>query len=272
MVSIKFVLRGTYGKRSCEREVAVLKAYFDDSGTHDGSPILVLGGLLGNEEQWDSFESQWNAKLQNPCRNKPPIKAFHSYDLIHKLGEFKSYNQAEIDAVNHDFRKIIMNNGLFGVAVAINLDAWKSLISISNLLNAIFGPAEGCAFSNCLKLLFDIIRVKNLPDKIFVWFDEGTEDQFQDWAKLYCSQKKEYPNLNGIAFSPVNETPGLQGADMIAYQTYQYAQLWLQDSFKAPEKTNAHFKDYLMNHAHLSSAIIIDERHIADMVNSIDVS
>ncbi len=34
-------------------------AFFDDSGTHDGSPVLALGGVLGTGEQWDAFEKAW---------------------------------------------------------------------------------------------------------------------------------------------------------------------------------------------------------------------
>jgi hypothetical protein len=35
--------------------IAVLSAFFDDSGTHANSPIVALGGLLGTEAQWNDF-------------------------------------------------------------------------------------------------------------------------------------------------------------------------------------------------------------------------
>ena len=34
----------------------MLRAYFDDSGTHGGSPVTGMGGLIGTVAQWEKFE------------------------------------------------------------------------------------------------------------------------------------------------------------------------------------------------------------------------
>jgi hypothetical protein len=39
-----------------KRVVLVLYAYLDDSGTHDSSPTVVLGGYVAQEAQWRAFE------------------------------------------------------------------------------------------------------------------------------------------------------------------------------------------------------------------------
>src|SRR5271154_47753 len=44
----------------------MLKAYFDDAGTHGGSPLAVMGGLIGTIAQWDKLEDRWGKQLANP--------------------------------------------------------------------------------------------------------------------------------------------------------------------------------------------------------------
>ena len=52
--------------RSClNGSLAMLSAYYDDSGTHDKLNVVVYGGLIGTEDQWTKFERAWKPKLVN---------------------------------------------------------------------------------------------------------------------------------------------------------------------------------------------------------------
>ena len=54
--------------------MALLRAYFDDSGTHRDLPVVVFGGLVGADTQWAGIRRQmaretsraaaWQAKAQ----------------------------------------------------------------------------------------------------------------------------------------------------------------------------------------------------------------
>jgi hypothetical protein len=39
----------------------IYTAYLDESGTHDGSPLTVMGGVLARAEQWRDFEKKFAA-------------------------------------------------------------------------------------------------------------------------------------------------------------------------------------------------------------------
>ena len=39
--------------------LAMFTAYFDESGTHSDAPNIAIGGFLGSDSQWSSFQSQW---------------------------------------------------------------------------------------------------------------------------------------------------------------------------------------------------------------------
>ena len=59
----------------------MLSAYFDDSGTHDQSQIVLLAGVFGTEAEMTSLEWLWRQELDRPIDGtKPPIKRFHMTD------------------------------------------------------------------------------------------------------------------------------------------------------------------------------------------------
>jgi hypothetical protein len=106
----------------------VLACYFDDSGTHVGSKVVVFGGLLGQREHWEYFEPRWREKLDHPLPGKLPLKRFHMWDCQWRKGEFIDYREAESDALIHDFRQIILDSGVTGVAAAIAKKDYDELI------------------------------------------------------------------------------------------------------------------------------------------------
>src|SRR5437588_11737895 len=69
--------------------------YFDDSGTHGSSEVVVWGGLMGTESQWLKFERKWKIKLAEPLPGKPPLKRFHMFDCEARVGEFEYYSDPE---------------------------------------------------------------------------------------------------------------------------------------------------------------------------------
>ncbi len=59
-------------------------AYLDESGTHDGSPITIMAGVLGRADQWKKFQAKFDA-----------VKARHGFEIFHtkkfksRTGDFK---------------------------------------------------------------------------------------------------------------------------------------------------------------------------------------
>ena len=38
-------------------------AYFDESGTHDGAPVIVVGGFVATYDRWARIELEWREIL-----------------------------------------------------------------------------------------------------------------------------------------------------------------------------------------------------------------
>lgn len=66
----------------------MLKAFFDDSGTHGSSKVLAIGGCVAREEQWVLFERDWAAMLE-----RFGILEYHSADLQAFAGDFKGWTE-----------------------------------------------------------------------------------------------------------------------------------------------------------------------------------
>src|SRR5262249_11519902 len=73
----------------------MLRAYFDDSGTHTGgttgaSRVVIVGGLVAADDQWDRFRETWNAILR---RSNLPF--FRLSKCIAGQGPYKGLTIAE---------------------------------------------------------------------------------------------------------------------------------------------------------------------------------
>jgi hypothetical protein len=124
------------------------EAYFDDSGTHADSAVTVMGGLIGSTEQWGVFKERWSEKLGRPLFGKPSLKAFHLSHCAAHDGEFRGYSEAEVDAVTHDFRQIIIDADLIGTASVVDKMAWDQLIV--NPIRDVVGDALQPCFVDCI--------------------------------------------------------------------------------------------------------------------------
>jgi len=50
---------GLYPRDWGGRVSLALDAYYDESGSHDGSHLNVLAGFAARPQQWEAFEREW---------------------------------------------------------------------------------------------------------------------------------------------------------------------------------------------------------------------
>ncbi len=100
-----------------ERLFVIVSAYIDESGTH-GSPVTILGGVVGRLGQWSSFDPQWKRLLK-----RKGLTYFHSKEMRHTQGEFNGWRITQ----KHDFMgaasKISMKYLEFGFTIILREDA-----------------------------------------------------------------------------------------------------------------------------------------------------
>lgn len=219
----------------------MLGAFFDDSGTHDSSKLVVIGGCLGDEAQWNAFAVRWATLLANPLPGKPPLESFHLTECRAGDGQFEDYRQADKDRVTYLFRKIIVDTNLITFAAAVDKVAWNEIF-VGPLADAMPSPLEAC-FSKCVDSVIALIRGRSPWEKVYLFFDQGTKLALEKWATFYRSQSNKYPEIGGVSFAPVSDVLALQAADMIATESYQFGLSSLQSGEKAV--ANPHFREFM---------------------------
>jgi hypothetical protein len=219
----------------------MLIGYFDDSGTHTNSEIVVMAGFVGTQEQWDQFEKAWNAKLLVPFAGKPPLNRFHMVDCMQRDREFVDYSVAERDAVIHDFRQIILDAKLIGNVTAVDRVAWDAIIV--GPLRMLYGDAECYCVNSCMSFSINQATEFFSENEVALVFDDRPgviKGPFQailsKFENLYNGDPRfpRWPHLVKSSFVSSEVHKPLQAADMLAWESHHHAVGWLHGS-SAPQ-------------------------------------
>jgi hypothetical protein len=203
----------------------MLAAYFDDSGTHDSSRVVVWGGFIATAEKWAAFDVAWRAKLKEPLPGKPNLRKFALSKCQALDGEFKNYTRAESALVQNEFRQIIVDHELLGVAYAIDRLTWDRIVP-DTAKGYFGGDAETACFSPCFAAAIERAR-KYWPEELMLslHFDKGRRSPKLN--AIIDRVEREYrdaPALINISFNVVEAFTPLQAADIIATENYWHAQ------------------------------------------------
>ena len=115
----------------------------DESGTHAGSPVVTVGLYVGKPRTWQAWTKDWNAK-------KNPIKVYHAVDAHNRDGEFKGWDRPKRNAFVAKLLPVLARHPIMGVAVGINMDAFRAAIKPHAELREMFGtPYAACFNGRC---------------------------------------------------------------------------------------------------------------------------
>lgn len=197
------------------REILVLKAFFDDSGTHDKSDVIVMGGIIASEESWVALEPKWQEALDYLC-----IKKMHMSHCENAWREFKEWPRPRRDEAIFRFSDIICETGGRMLASAVSRTAWDSVTAQTDLGQIFYEPID-FPFNTCMRRALESRRATSSgPEEVRVVFD-SREQNLSFWQDLASNYEKKWPDkLVGYSFGRMAKVIPLQAADMVAYEAF----------------------------------------------------
>ena len=203
------------------KAMAFLAGYFDESGTHAGSQIVVVGGLVSLTEQWLEFEKEWTSTLK-----KHNISVFHRTDLAGKYGEFTGWTQEREIALLVELIEVIARRAPFLIFHAVRTDDFE--VVKREFPSVKVSPYQMCCEQTiaCMNLIGNIGNVTIGTEPIQVFFEQGRKSN-SETIQIYQEAIKYRQALANfsiglISFGEKKCLPPLQAADFIAYEIYKY--------------------------------------------------
>lgn len=86
------------------RLFVILTGYFDESGTHGGSPVTIMAGVLGTANQWRRFETEL-VKL----KARYGFTVFHTKEFKDRSGEFWGWSAAKQSGLLAELVELLSN-------------------------------------------------------------------------------------------------------------------------------------------------------------------
>jgi Protein of unknown function (DUF3800) len=190
--------------------VAVLKVFMDESGTHDGSPVVTVAAYLATPRVWQGWTKDWN-------RAKRPIKVVHAADCNNLKGEFEGWDKDRRDAWVAQLLPVIPRHNIMGVAVGIQMDAFRREMASRSDLQDLFGTPYTACFQWAVQSV--MAKASMLDPEMRVSFVHEGNDYKDEAFEAFDFVRERYGNRAfSLAFAGKTEYVPLQAADILAYE------------------------------------------------------
>lgn len=212
--------------------VIFAEAYVDESGTHQGSPILTVAGYLFKREQARRFSRDWRKDLA-----RLGLPAAHQSDCANGRGAYADMDMA--DRIKSECLLIenIKRRTVFGFGISVDPEMYADIVLAG-------GKNAPSAYTFALQGCFTIIRRwaarTEFDGKISYFFESGHRSQreasrYISEALLKSDESKAKHRYTSHSFVEKDAAPELQAADMLAWQ-FQHHRARQKIGIDAPRK------------------------------------
>lgn len=224
-VPIAEFARVIHPRSAKHKVVAVLVAYFDESGFNPGSYQFLVGGAIGKVQDWDRLEPLWEARLQ-----QDNVKVFHASHCVINKGEFgdiQHWTRTRQQWLFGDLGRIMASCNLSIIGANVWASLWNTMFPYDMVgkpgLVPEASPYNYC-IAACMSQAVEWSRLYADEEPVALVF--AIQDQYQGAAKeiidLYEWEINKLNNkVASVSFSTPERLIPLQTADYAVYFFYQ---------------------------------------------------
>jgi|GEM_PF-2133681 len=209
-----------------ERLFVIFTVYIDESGTHAGSPVMLLGGRLAKLGQWVDFDTKWRRLLK-----RKSLAYFHGTEFRNRRDQFRGWDPDEGDRFVSEANKIVGKHTLYGFTVTLDHTEYKNVYrKIERHRKVKWDSKYGLCFRVALLQIPRLIY-RSLPkgDHQVNFVLESGDPGSGDAKTIFDEAKRDGPPeiadlLGTLTYADKKCFPGLQAADFTAYGAFQAEQ------------------------------------------------
>lgn len=217
--SILELARSLFNFRVKERRMALFTAYFDDSGTHEGSCAIAVGGYVSSDRRWANLQKEW-AK----CLDDAGIEIFRAADFDNYQEPYDAWSKTKRRAVQDELIRLIRVYAEVGIYATVARKDHEFVNWLTRHINPMKIDPYTICVSYALQRIEEWADKYNHHDPIAYIFEKGTPNGGQlDYLKRLVQSSKELSRRFRIGSwtTAGKELSPLQTADILAYETYK---------------------------------------------------
>ena len=200
-----------------ERLFVIITIYLDESGTHDDSPAVSMGGLMANALQWARFETRLEA-----IRKAHGFEVFHTKEFTQRTGRFKGWKLDQCENLLVDLRALTKTGLMESVSATVLRSAYKDEYRSGEWPRRVRPDSiYGISFRTCLEhFLLESQRRCKKPPQIHVVLEQGAKN-WGDCQRIFEETQVDWPVLKTFSAAKKEDCPPLWIGDVLATNTYR---------------------------------------------------
>jgi hypothetical protein len=131
--------------------LALLYAYFDESGTHGSATNIMVAGFVGSKTSWRRLQRDWKAVLA-----RDQVECFHYTDLRYARKSYKGWDATRKARHLDDLARVIGASGVVPVVACFSGD-WSATTAGDDHWNERFPSAYSWCFEAAVKALERVV-------------------------------------------------------------------------------------------------------------------